>query len=182
MGATSEGEPEDPALRADCSRCEALCCVAFAFDRSQGFPVDKPNGEPCAHLKCDQRCGIYEQRGDEGYGPCIGYDCFGAGQRVVQDLFSGQSWRDAAELLPDMVAAFVILARIHELRAMLIRAGTLPLTSEERERVTAFDAELDPPEGWSQLDLAAFDIEDADSRTRTFLASLRRHFVRPGAG
>ena len=37
-------------LRADCSRCVGLCCVAPAFARSADFAVDKPAGTPCTNL------------------------------------------------------------------------------------------------------------------------------------
>ena len=34
-------------LRADCTRCFALCCVAPAFAASADFAIDKPAGQPC---------------------------------------------------------------------------------------------------------------------------------------
>ncbi|HEY6597232.1 MAG TPA: pentapeptide repeat-containing protein, partial [Asanoa sp.] len=34
-------------LRADCTRCVGLCCVAPAFSASADFAIDKPAGRPC---------------------------------------------------------------------------------------------------------------------------------------
>ena len=46
-------------LRADCSRCTGLCCVAPAFAASADFALDKPAGRACPHLQGDSRCGIH---------------------------------------------------------------------------------------------------------------------------
>ena len=51
-------------LRADCSRCAALCCVVPAFSRSSDFAIDKPAGRPCPNLRSDLRCGIHEHLRD----------------------------------------------------------------------------------------------------------------------
>ena len=55
MAAGAGLPPDDPrhALRADCSRCEALCCVAPAFAASADFAIDKPAGVPCPRLRDD---------------------------------------------------------------------------------------------------------------------------------
>ena len=46
-------------LRADCTRCFGLCCVAPAFAASADFAIDKPAGRPCPNLGTDFRCGIH---------------------------------------------------------------------------------------------------------------------------
>ena len=47
-------------LRADCSSCFGLCCVALTFSRSADFAIDKPAGEACPNLSADFRCGIHD--------------------------------------------------------------------------------------------------------------------------
>ena len=42
-------EPKE-AMRADCSRCSALCCVAPSFRASAEFAADKAAGVPCPHI------------------------------------------------------------------------------------------------------------------------------------
>ena len=54
-------------LRADCSRCAGLCCVAPAFAASADFAIDKPAGHACPNLRNDARCGIHA--GFTGRGP-----------------------------------------------------------------------------------------------------------------
>ena len=80
-------------LAADCSRCVGLCCVAPAFAASVDFAVDKPAGDPCPNLEADNRCGIHARLRESGFPGCVVFDCFGAGQRVTQELLPGTDWR-----------------------------------------------------------------------------------------
>ncbi|MCW2757691.1 MAG: pentapeptide repeat protein [Nocardioidaceae bacterium] len=97
------------ALRADCLSCVGLCCVVPAFGRSADFAIDKPAGVPCPNLGTDHLCTIHTELRDRGFPGCTVYDCFGAGQHVVQVLFSG------ADRSPEMEAAFEVVERLHEL-------------------------------------------------------------------
>ncbi len=103
------------ALRADCARCFALCCVALPFAASSGFALDKPAGKPCPHLRGDHRCGIHTGLRERGFTGCTVYDCFGAGQRVSQVTFGGRDWRGgepaAARLMFDV---FPVVRRLHD--------------------------------------------------------------------
>ena len=84
------------ALRADCSRCFALCCVAPAFAASADFAIDKPAGHPCPNLQEeDFRCGIHDRLRERGFPGCTVFDCFGAGQQVAQVTFGGRDLRRA---------------------------------------------------------------------------------------
>ncbi|MCH0543088.1 pentapeptide repeat-containing protein [Streptomyces sp. MUM 203J] len=102
-------------LRADCASCFGLCCVALPFTRSADFPVDKPAGKPCGHLREDHRCGIHERLRDSGYTGCTVYDCFGAGQKVSQVTFGGRGWREAPETARAMYEVFPVMRQLHEL-------------------------------------------------------------------
>jgi hypothetical protein len=121
-----------PELRADCSRCAGLCCVAPGFSASADFAVDKPPGVPCRHLGDDFRCGIHASLRDRGFPGCTAFDCLGAGQRVVQETFGGRTWRDSAAVAERMFAAFGVVLRLHELLWHLLFALDL-------------EVDLDPP-------------------------------------
>ncbi|ODU03149.1 MAG: hypothetical protein ABS81_15295 [Pseudonocardia sp. SCN 72-86] len=139
------------ALRADCGACAALCCVAPAFARSSDFPVDKPAGTACHNLLDDFRCGIHDRLRDKGYVGCIVFDCFGAGQQVVQVTFGGRDWRAEPEVATSMFAAFEVMRPIHELRWYLAESLAAPAASSlhddarallaETERIAAFGPE-----------------------------------------
>ncbi len=101
-------------LTADCSRCVALCCVGPGFAASADFAITKPPGRPCPNLRPDFGCGIHDRLRPSGFAGCAGYDCFGAGQRVSQDLFPGRDWRDPA-VANSLFEALGVLRQLHEL-------------------------------------------------------------------
>ncbi|GAA1831669.1 pentapeptide repeat-containing protein [Luedemannella flava] len=143
-------EDARPRLRADCSRCFALCCVAPAFAASSDFALTKPAGRPCPNLAADFRCGIHADLRGHGFPGCVVYDCFGAGQQVSQVVYAGRDWRAAPENAPQMFAVFPIVRDLHELLYYAAEALTLaaaePVHDELRaaadaiERLTAADA------------------------------------------
>jgi Pentapeptide repeats (8 copies) len=98
-------------LAADCARCLALCCVGPGQIASADFALDKPPGRPCVHLCADDRCGIHDDLRERGFAGCVAYDCFGAGQHVVQVTFAGRRTRE-----PAMDAVLPVLRQLHELR------------------------------------------------------------------
>ena len=113
-------------LRADCERCAGLCCVAPAFSASADFAIDKAAGQPCPNLQPDFRCGIHSTLRERGFPGCAVYDCFGAGQKVVQVSFAGQDWRTTPDVAPQMFTVFTIMRQLHELLWYLTEALSLP--------------------------------------------------------
>lgn len=120
--------PDDPRarLRADCSRCAALCCVAPAFAASADFAIDKPAGRACPNLEGDDRCGIHGRLRERGFPGCTAFDCFGAGQHLVQVTFGGRSWRESPELAARQFAALPVMRQLHEALWYLAEALALP--------------------------------------------------------
>jgi hypothetical protein len=110
-------------LRADCSRCAALCCVAPAFAASADFAIDKPAGTPCPNLRADDLCGIHDRLRDRGFPGCAVFDCFGAGQHVTQGTFGGRSWRESPELAGAMFAVLPVMRQLHEMLWYLSEAA-----------------------------------------------------------
>lgn len=102
-------------LRADCSRCQGLCCVAPAFARSADFAIDKPAGRACPKLSSDFSCSIHADLRGQGFPGCTVFDCFGAGQQVVQVTFSGQDWRQTPETAAAMFTVFNVMRQLKEL-------------------------------------------------------------------
>ena len=136
-------------LRADCSRCFALCCVAPAFSVSADFAITKRAGQPCPHLQADFRCDMHSRLRREGFRGCAVYDCFGAGQMVSQVTFNGQNWRSDPRTAQEMFAVFPIMRGLHEMLWYLTDALALPPARplhvelgralEEVERLTQYD-------------------------------------------
>jgi len=146
-------------LRADCARCLGLCCVAPGFAASADFAVDKPAGQPCGHLRPDSRCGIHTELRPLGFPGCTVYDCFGAGQKIVQVTFGRRDWRDGLELAESMFAAFAVVRQLHELLWYLTEAVSLeparPLRGELRAALERTgQLSLGSPDELRELDLA----------------------------
>lgn len=155
----------DAILQPDCARCAALCCIALAFDRSALFAIDKPAGEPCAHLDGCGACTIHSVRAERGFRGCIQFDCLGAGQRVTQELFAGRSWTEDHRLIGPMSHSFSVLLRRHEQLKLLEQAGALDLSPLDRKRL----AEL-----WTGLvDAGVSPVPELDLELSAFLASLK---------
>ncbi len=108
-------EPMTDDLRADCSSCAGLCCVALAFSRSAGFGFDKQTGEPCINLQTDFGCRIHAELRPRGFPGCTVFDCGGAGQKVTQITFGGRTWREDPESSEMMFATFQVMRPLQEL-------------------------------------------------------------------
>jgi uncharacterized protein YjbI with pentapeptide repeats len=151
--------PVHDRLTADCSRCAALCCVALPFAASSDFAVDKPAGTPCRHLQPDFRCGIHAGLREAGYPGCTVYDCFGAGQQVVQVTFGGRDWRGDPELAGSMFAVFPVVRVLHELLWYLTEARALPAAAPLSDALDVALAETDRLAAGTPEELAALDVE-----------------------
>jgi uncharacterized protein YjbI with pentapeptide repeats len=158
--AESAPEGDRLSLRADCTSCFALCCVAPAFSASADFAINKNAGQACPHLQPNFRCGIHTRLRQQGFRGCTVYDCFGAGQKVSQITFGGQDWRRAPQTAKQMFEVFPIMRDLHELLWYLTEAltlqparplhGELSLALEETERLTHNN-----PDALMKLDVAA---------------------------
>jgi len=113
------------ALSADCARCAGLCCVAPAFTASSEFAISKAAGTPCPNLEGDYRCGIHDQLRPLGFAGCTTFDCFGAGQQVIQVTFGGRTWRDHPDLAQAQFGSFAVMRQLHEMRWHVTQALAL---------------------------------------------------------
>ncbi len=165
----------DPALlSADCSRCAGLCCVVPAFARSADFALDKPAGVPCPHLAAapgEFGCTIHDGLRSRGFPGCTTYDCFGAGQLVVQHTFDGRSWRDSGAVPAQMFAVFEVVRPLHELLWLLTRAIELPEAAPVHDDLARAAAAVQKLVRAPAEDLLGVDV---DQRRAAVVPLLRR--------
>lgn len=107
-----------------------------------GFAASKQAGEPCPKLDNCGQCTIYDHREQEGFGGCLRFECFGAGQHVTQTVFGGEDWRDKPELLGPMVTAFLASRRVFELLFLVSHAKKRDPDPAQTETIEALEAEL----------------------------------------
>ncbi len=126
----------------DCTRCAALCCIAYPSENMPGFAAAKEAGQPCPKLGHDGLCTIYADRAEQGFAGCLRYECFGAGQHVVQTLFEGRDWRDDRELLGPMIETFLAMRPVSDLAFLVSRALASGPDPDTILRLEALQAEL----------------------------------------
>jgi Pentapeptide repeats (8 copies) len=145
-------------LRADCSSCFGLCCVALPFQASADFAIDKPAGAPCPNLLADFRCGIHQTLRSQGFSGCTVFDCFGAGQHISQGTFKGRDWRTDPELAGAMFEAFPVMRQLHELLWYLTEAVTLPAARPLHQDLRRLLRETERLTDGTADDLLALDV------------------------
>jgi uncharacterized protein YjbI with pentapeptide repeats len=157
-------------LRADCSRCVGVCCVAPAFAASADFALDKPAGQPCPNLRPDSRCGIHTELRERGFPGCTVFDCFGAGQHLTQVTFGGRDWRDDPTTARAMFGAFAVLRPLHELLWYLTEALDLTPAGPLRDDLSrALDETGRLTDGTPEA-LLAVDVDAHRSRVNALLS------------
>lgn len=169
----------DGTMRADCTRCAALCCVALALTPAQGFAIEKPNGKACPNLTNNNQCCIYDQRQNHGFQGCIKFDCLGAGQIITQDVFGGRNWREEPDILPGMVKTFGVMREIQEFKTILASAAKLPLTTKEQNILDNFLDALHPQNAWSQKALDDYSKSETKHHIKRFITRLKPYFKLP---
>ncbi len=127
----------DPPLRADCSHCFALCCVAPGFTASADFPISKPPGTPCRHLNARHGCSVHDELRPRGFRGCAVFDCFGAGQQVSQVTFAGRDWRTHPGDATRMFDTFAVMRTLHESLHHLAEAHGLLTAGEQAPALRA---------------------------------------------
>lgn len=176
---TQNEEVELSNLKADCARCQGLCCVASAFDVEQGFAFAKAARQACRHLDGGNRCEIHANLSQQGFPACVHFDCHGAGQHVCQQWFAEKSWRNDPKCAEIMFTSYQMLRDLNGQRALLITAESWlrKSASSKAESLIAqcqmLRAEL---RKLSELDLDAFmarDVESAVRISKLWLISLR---------
>lgn len=145
-------------LRADCSSCAGLCCVAPAFAASADFAIDKPAGHACPNLQDDFRCGIHATLRENGFPGCTVFDCFGAGQQITQGTFGGRSWRETPELARAQFAVLPVMRQLHEVLWYLTEAAELPAAAVLHDEVRAVRDRTEQLTAGSAEELLGLDV------------------------
>jgi uncharacterized protein YjbI with pentapeptide repeats len=170
----------DDDLRADCSRCVGLCCVALPFARSADFALDKAAGEPCVHLRADSRCAIHADLRERGFRGCTVFDCAGAGQKVTQLTYGGRDWRDDAGLASEMFAVFAVVRRLQELLTYVFEALTLDAAAGLHAELRATHRHLDALTRADAGTLRTLDVDAVHAPVAALLLRVSESVRGPG--
>lgn len=167
------GRPTLPPLTDDCASCAALCCVAYPFDADEDFALIKRADDPCPNLSDSCfNCTIHADLIPRGFGGCVAYSCAGAGQRVTQELFDGEHWREDPDLLGHMTYALRVVRPIHEALLLLQQSAQIPVPTSVVAQREALLAALCPKDPKSIYDFEEPEVQDALADVPAFLQSL----------
>ncbi len=161
-----------PELKEDCSRCAGLCCLAYPFEAHEDFGLLKAANTPCPNLAPDFRCSIHAELAECGFGGCVAYSCAGAGQRVTQKLFEGETWRDDPDLLSHMTYALRVVRPVHEALLVLQEAAALPLPQDFQDRCAELARALCPVDPSSVWDFEEEAVQEALAAVPEFVESI----------
>jgi hypothetical protein len=163
-----------PDLQADCASCVGLCCVALAFARSADFAFDKAAGDPCVNLDGGYRCTIHPHLRDRGFKGCTVFDCFGAGQKVTQVTYEGESWLDRPGIRAEMFAVFPIVRQLHELLWYLDEAMRMPAAASLRPELIRATADVEAITGLPAGRILETDVDDVRAPVADLLREASR--------
>lgn len=156
-------------LRIDCTKCFGFCCVALYFSASEGFPADKEASKPCLNLQSDFSCAIHKNLRKKGLKGCTAYDCFGAGQKVAQSIYKGESWKQHPERAKEMFQVFLIVRQIHEMIWYLTQAFMEEENNSIKDEINNLIKEMDGMTH-AEVDLLInLDIESYRDKVNYFL-------------
>tara|TARA_R110002110_G_scaffold106608_7_gene267186 strand:- start:21 stop:569 length:549 start_codon:yes stop_codon:yes gene_type:complete len=163
-------------LQSDCAHCAALCCVTFEFEVSDDFAIGKPAETVCPNLDECGQCKVHDKLEDLGFRGCAVFECYGAGQRVTQEIFGGRSWQDDPTLVQPMSRRFRQVRRLHELLMLLEAAAALSLAQADETLRRSWAERVDAMVSDGPSDEA---IEEMGRDVHSFLRSLQRYVGRP---
>ncbi len=164
-------------LTIDCAHCSGLCCIALYFAKTEGFPADKPSGKPCQNLRPDFRCAIHTKLIPSNMKGCLAYDCFGAGQKVTQDIYQGKNWQTAPEIAKQMFAVFLIVFQLHQMLWYLVEAATINSEEGSASDIEALIFENAKMTQLSPDEILALDIEKYRSKVNEILKEISARFA-----
>ena len=144
--------------------------MAPAFAASADFAIDKAAGRPCPNLRHDFRCGIHAQLRERGFPGCEVFDCFGAGQQLVQVTFGGRTWREAPEIAAAQFAALPVMRRLHEMLWHLTEGLSLAAAAAAHGELTTTRDAIDTLTAGTATELAAVDLDGLTAQVGALLA------------
>ncbi|KIC19514.1 hypothetical protein RA21_03150 [Leisingera sp. ANG-DT] len=146
--------------------------MAYPFEAHEDFGLLKAADTPCPNLAPDFRCSIHSDLAKCGFGGCVAYSCAGAGQRVTQVLFDGETWSDDPDLLSHMTYALRVLRPIHEALLVLQEAAALPLPKDLQERCAGLTRALCPEAPSSVWDFEEDSVQNALAALPDFVETI----------
>ena len=112
-------------MQINCKACSGICCVALYYAKSEGFPCDKAPGEVCRYLAKDFKCEIHEGLEKKHLKGCMAYDCFGAGQFVMETFYKETNWRKEPAIKKQLFETFLKVEQLFQMKNYLLQTAAM---------------------------------------------------------
>ncbi len=162
-------------LKIDCSKCFGFCCVALYFSTMDNFPEDKEAGKPCKNLNKDFTCKIHKDLSEKNLKGCINYDCFGAGQKVDQNIYKGTSWNISSYQAQEMYDVFIAVKNLQEMIWYLYDGITFTEKEDLKLKIENMIKETESLTNCSAKDILNIKIEEHRNKVNYLLKEVRSH-------
>lgn len=156
-------------LSIDCKNCCGLCCVGLYFSKLDGFPCNKKAGIPCSKLNNDFFCSIHSKLAIKKCTGCISYDCLGAGQKTIQNIYHGANWKDSPQIAEQMFLVFAIIYQLSQILWYLVEASSIIFAVNLREEIHKLILENQQLTQLSPENILTLNINDYRSRVNYVL-------------
>lgn len=163
-------------LKIDCKNCSGLCCVALYCAKTDGFPENKNAGIPCKHLNSNFQCEIHSKLVDMNMKGCLAYDCFGAGQKVTQDLFPNTPWKSNQEKSKIIFEVFLRVFQLHQMEWYLLESLTLVRDKSLSEKIEKLILRIELVLEQSYENIMKFDINSFRLEVNPILKSISNQY------
>lgn len=153
-------------LEPDCANCLGLCCIAPTFSTGDRYAFDKAEGVRCRNLGAECRCEIHDHLAADGMQGCIDYTCYGAGQRLCQEVLPGVDWRNDLEQTELLFDTYFNLKALHEIMWFLSEMAARCPDAELRSQILDRVAEIDLAGNASAAEIRELDVSALAQRNR----------------
>lgn len=165
-------------LKINCENCSGLCCVALYCARTDGFPENKDAGIPCKYLNSNFQCKVHSQLIDMNMKGCLAYDCFGAGQKVSQDLFSNITWQSNQEKSNLIFDVFLLVFQLHQMEWYLLESLLLDTDKRFSENIEQLIFKIEHVLEKSYENILNFDISSFRLEVNHILKSISKQYTK----
>ncbi|MEG0330439.1 MAG: pentapeptide repeat-containing protein [Longicatena sp.] len=162
-------------IQSDCEKCCGLCCVALYFSKVDGFPKDKKAGMPCLNLEQNFKCKVHNELKEKQLRGCLSYDCFGAGQKVTQDIFGNRNWRNMVDEKDKIFAVYLKVFELHQILAYLLEASLLYVGKEMQDDIRGLIDENMEITKKRPEEIVVYSLEDYHNRVSVILKKITRN-------
>lgn len=121
------------------------------------------------NLEEDYKCRIHESLTQKGMKGCTTYDCFGAGQKVTAQIYSGETWRTLTGRTEEIFDIYLTVFRMQQMLWFLTEAGTILPACKLQPAINKLMKQNRQVTSGSPKEILNFDLETYKNKVNKIL-------------